>query len=151
VNVGPEGVNSGSLTRQANAAFLYRLAGEPEFTPSSPTFTDVPIGSAFYREIEWMYAEGLTTGFPDNTFRPAEKVSRQGMASFLYRLAGEPDVPPGAPTFSDVPVGHPFHEAVSWLAAVGVTQGYADGTFRPEAPVARQAMATFVYQYTRLP
>lgn len=33
-----------------------------------------------------MKAEGITTGYPDGTFRPLSPVSRQAMAGFLRRL-----------------------------------------------------------------
>ncbi len=143
---------STSITRQANAAFLYRLAGSPPFTPPAvPTFSDVPPTQEFYLQIEWMYEEGLTTGYADGTFRPTGTVQRQATAAFLYRLAGQPPVPSGAPTFTDVPPGHVFHDAISWLAAVGVVTGYADGTFQPSSPVSRQAMAAFLHRFALLP
>ena len=44
--------------------------------------------------------------------------------------------------FSDVPSDHPFSWDIYWLAQTGVTTGYEDGTFRPLAPVSRQAMVT---------
>ena len=40
------------IHRNAMAAFMYRLAGEPEFTePAVSPFTDVPVGGPFYKEI----------------------------------------------------------------------------------------------------
>ncbi len=140
------------VARQANAAFIYRLAGSPAFTPPAvPSFSDVPPTNAFYLEIEWMKAEGLTVGYSDGTFRPTGTVQRQAEASFLYRLAGSPSVPVDAPTFTDVPEGHAFHDAISWFAAVGVTNGFSDGTFRPTALVSRQAVAAFLHRFALLP
>ena len=46
--------------------------------------------------------------------------------------------------FSDVPSDHPFRSEIDWLVDTGISTGYADGTFRPEAPVSRQAMAAFL-------
>jgi hypothetical protein len=69
------------------AAFLYRFEGEPAFTPPIfPSFPDVPTSHPFYKEIEWLVAAGITTGFPDGNFRPGAEVSRQAMAAFLHRL-----------------------------------------------------------------
>jgi hypothetical protein len=50
-------------------------------------------------------------------------------------------------TFTDVPPDHPAHDDIAWLVARGVTSGYADGTFKPDAPVSRQAMAAFMYRF----
>jgi DNA-binding beta-propeller fold protein YncE len=77
-----------SVSRQAMSAFMYRAAGSPSFTPPvTPTFDDVPATHQFYEEIEWMVAEGITTGFSDGTYRPGTAVSRQAMSAFLARLA----------------------------------------------------------------
>jgi hypothetical protein len=52
--------------------------------------------------------------------------------------------------FSDVPAGHPFAHDIYWLAETGVTTGYPDGTFRPDEPVTRQAMAAFLHRFHQL-
>lgn len=139
-----------AVTRGSMAAFLYRLAGEPAFTPpGTATFTDVPTSHTFFDEIEWLVAEGVTGGFSDNTYRPSLAVSRQGMAAFLYRLAGEPAfTPPGTASFTDVPKSHQFFLEIEWMVSVGITGGYDNGTFRPTATITRQAMAAFLHRYS---
>jgi hypothetical protein len=80
-----------SVTRQAMSAFMYRLAGEPPFAdPPTPAFSDVPTTSQFFTEIEWMNAEGITTGFPGGLYKPHQDVTRQAMSAFLHRLADGP-------------------------------------------------------------
>ena len=70
------------------SAFMYRLAGEPLFSPpGSPTFPDVGTGHLFFAEIEWMADEGISTGYLDGTYRPSVAVSRQAMSAFMFRLA----------------------------------------------------------------
>jgi hypothetical protein len=77
-----------SVSRQAMAAFLYRLAGSPAFaSPAAATFPDVPRGHPFFREIEWLSARGVAGGYDDGRFRPGASVSRQAMAAFLKRFA----------------------------------------------------------------
>jgi secreted trypsin-like serine protease len=135
------------VTRQAMSAFLYRLAGEPVFSdPATATFGDVSTAHPFFSEIEWMVAEDISIGYADGTYRPAAPVTRQSMAAFLFRMAGEPIGPWPDGSFSDVGPAHPFLTPISWLADTGVSTGYADGTFRPAAPVSRQAMAAFLYR-----
>jgi hypothetical protein len=137
-----------TITRQALAAFLWRLVGEPEPAPDAPTFDDVPESHPFHEAISWLAGEGITTGFDDGTFRPTGAVTRQAMAAFMWRLVGEPEPAPDAPTFDDVSESHPFHEAISWLAEVRISEGFADGTFRPANAITRQAMAAFVRRYS---
>ncbi|GAA1723699.1 hypothetical protein GCM10009710_00580 [Aeromicrobium alkaliterrae] len=57
----------------------------------------------------------------------------------------------GPTTFSDVPSNHVWFTQITWLAGQGVTTGYADGTFRPGAPVLREQMAAFLYRLAGSP
>lgn len=134
-----------AVTRQAAAAFLYRLAGEPEVTTQAG-FSDVPTNHPFHDEIAWMVAEGITQGFNDNTFRPTQAVSRQAAAAFLYRQAGEPTVSIVDTPQTDVPEGHPFFDAITWMVENSYASGFDDGTFRPTNPVTRQAMSAFLFR-----
>lgn len=109
-------------------------------------FIDVPPPNPFFDEIGWLETEGITTGFPDLTFRPVQSVSRQATVAFLHRLAGAPAGPFPDPGFDDVSGGHPFYAEISWAAAGGVVNGYDDGTFRPGTAVSRQAMAAFLHR-----
>jgi hypothetical protein len=138
------------VSRAAMSAFMYRLAGSPPFPPPlSPTFDDVPANHPFFLEVEWMDEEEITTGYADGTFKPAATVTRQSMAAFMHRLAGEPSYTPGA-SFSDVSSSHPFRHQIGWMAVSGVSTGYEDGTFRPSAPVTRAAMSAFMYRLAEL-
>src|SRR5664279_2196732 len=78
-----------NVSRQAMAAFMYRSAKSPAFTPpvSSP-FNDVATDSPFYKEITWMASNAISTGYADGGFHPAANVSRQAMAAFMHRLNG---------------------------------------------------------------
>ena len=132
------------VSRQAMAAFLHRLAGSPA-TTGAPEFADVGASHPFRQPVAWLVDAGITTGYEDGTFRPTAPVTRQAMAAFLYRAAGEPafEAPATSP-FTDLGPGAPFYREVAWLASTGITTGYADGGFHPGSPVSRQAMAAFL-------
>ncbi len=140
-----------SVTREALAAFLYRMAGRPTYTPPKVSpFRDVAVTHPFYKEICWLAASTITTGWPDGTFRPGLAVERQAMAAFLYRFAGKPAfTPPATSPFRDVRTTDPFYKEIAWLASVGVAGGYTDGGYRPTAAVDRQAMAAFLNRLDR--
>ncbi len=111
-------------------------------------FRDVPVEHVFGEEISWLLDEGITTGYDDGTFRPRNKISREAMAAFLYRYAGEPAfTPPSRPAFRDVPSDAPFYKEIAWLVSEGITTGYDDGTFRPRSQISREAMAAFLYRF----
>ena len=49
-------------------------------------FTDVTPQTPFYKEMAWVQAEGISTGWPDGTYKPWEPVNRDAMAAFMARL-----------------------------------------------------------------
>jgi serine protease len=145
------------VNRDQMAAFLYRLAGSPDFVPPAQSpFADVSTQHGFYKEISWLSAAGISHGWTEadgtRTFRPSETVHRDQMAAFLYRHAGSPDfVPLVQAPFADVPVGHAFYREISWVWKTGIAKGWteADGTqtFRPYESILRDQMAAFMYRY----
>lgn len=137
-----------SVTREAFAAFLYRLAGKPQISlPTKSPFKDVPKSAQFYKEIVWLSNQGITNGWSDGTFRPKAKISREAVAAFLYRFEGRPSfTPPAKSPFTDVTRSSQFYKEVTWLARSGITTGYADGTFKPKNSVSREAIAAFLHR-----
>jgi hypothetical protein len=77
----------GRVTRDAMAAFLYRLDGAPPGPFPDPGFTDVAPGHPFFREISWMAQQGITEGFDDGSYGAGLPVTRESMAAFLQRYA----------------------------------------------------------------
>lgn len=115
-------------------------------------FVDVPNSRAFATEINWLAAQGISTGWSDRTFRPDLTVERGAMAAFFYRMAGSPSyTAPQHSRFRDVSTSHQFYKEISWMADRGITTGYSDGTFRPDASVTRDAMAAFFYRMSGSP
>ena len=146
------------VARDAMAAFLYRLAGSPAYTPPTTSpFTDVGTDNVYYKEIAWLNSTQITTGYPDGTYRPLESVNRDAMAAFLYRYAGKvlgEDTSsfetPSTADFSDVATTNLFFREIAWLDSTQITTGYPDGTYRPLESVNRDAMAAFMYRMVHL-
>ena len=140
-----------TVKRADMAAFLYRLAGEPEFDAKDVAFADVDEKTPHRDAILWLAAEGISTGYEGADgkaeFRPYAEITRCDMAAFLYRMAGEPEFE-AKDAFSDVARDTPHRGAVLWLAASGVSTGWTaeDGTktFRPYDRIVRCDMAAFL-------
>ena len=49
-------------------------------------------------------------------------------------------------TFEDVPVDHDNYEAIEALKALGVIDGYDDGSYKPEKTITRAEMAKLMVQ-----
>lgn len=136
------------VTRGQMAAFLYRYAGEPGGAPENP-FADVARNRYFARPIDWLYAQGITTGTSTTSFSPDQVVSRGQMATFLWRMEGEQAAPVAG--FADVSRSRYYAEAVDWLYDRGITTGTSSTTFSPEDPVTRGQMATFLWRLAGSP
>ncbi|MEG9226247.1 S-layer homology domain-containing protein [Aeromicrobium sp. Sec7.5] len=139
-----------SVLREQMAVFLWRQAGEPAVSdlPASSPFVDVPTSHGFYRAIVWLADSGISTGYPDGTFRPSQPVLREQMAAFLQRFRALEAAPSGGSgSFSDVPTGSTFRTQIQWLSGSGISTGYPDGSFRPSQPVLREQMAAFLFRY----
>ncbi|MEO6351068.1 MAG: S-layer homology domain-containing protein [Candidatus Limnocylindrales bacterium] len=64
----------------------------PGIALASHRFSDVPDSNAFHNDIDWLADYGITTGFPDGTYRPGQPVARQAMAAFMHRLSNQFEV-----------------------------------------------------------
>jgi titin len=90
-------------------------------------------------------ANGTSYGFQ------VSAVNAQGESSRTTTISRTPALPPPAASFRDVPADHPFFAEVGWAVAQGITNGYADGTFRPGGGVTRQSMAAFLHRLAGAP
>lgn len=113
--------------------------------PASP-FLDLLSSSPFFNNVLWMVRSGYTTGYADGNYRPLLAVSRQTMAAFLWRASGSPKGPFPDPGFSDISPNHPFYTPIAWMVDAKITTGFADGTFKPTLPIARQSAALFLWR-----
>ena len=150
-----------TVKRQDMAAFLRRLAARDGITDAEawkPTendwarFRDVDRNTPHAEDILWLAHTGISTGYPDGTFRGMEPVYRQDMAAFLHRLAlqaGKGDNA-ASQSFNDVTDITPHASDIRWLGGSGIAQGYPDGTFRGMTPVYRQDMAAFLHRLDTL-
>lgn len=113
-------------------------------------FADVMDENAWYYDAVYAaYDAGLMNGVGEGLFAPNATLDRATLATVLYREAGEPAAK-GTASFTDIAEGQWYTDAVNWAAEQGVVNGYPDGTFRPEAPITRQEMATMLYRFWKL-
>ncbi|SCQ75729.1 Hypothetical protein PFR_JS20-2_1868 [Propionibacterium freudenreichii] len=114
-------------------------------------FADVTPTMQFFNDICWLKESGITTGWPDGTYRPVTAINRDAMIAYIYRMAGSPAFTPTKQTFSDVAPSTMYYKEIEWAAHQGITTGWPDGSFRPVTPVARDAMAVFLYRQSGSP
>jgi hypothetical protein len=148
-----------NLTRGMIVTYLYRLAGEPEAEKAgSEYFTDVTADAYYDQAIGWAVETGIAKGVGDDTFAPDEDVTRQDLATFLYRYAqnvedlGEDqlDEIPEASTATDwAQVADYAQDAVIWAVDASIIKGVSEDamTLEPENAALRAQAAAVLGRY----
>ena len=78
-------------------------------------------------------------------------LSRRDVTVALYRLAGSPKVElPATSPYADVAPSNPDYTAYIWARQKGITFGWADGMFHPEAKLSTRSTLAFLYRYQRM-
>lgn len=121
-------------------------ACEREEIVAGGTFSDVSGDSPHRLAIDCVAYYEVVSGYGDGTYRPAQVVRRDQMATFIagaLRATGAalPPDPPDA--FSDDD-GSVHEQAINQLAALGVVGGTGGGRYSPAQAVSRAQMATFL-------
>ena len=141
---------NGSCTRAQLAAFLWRLAGEPEST-QDPTFTDVSADAWCAKALRWAAEQGIVTGYADGSFHPDQTVTRIQAVAMLYRYAKAQgmDTTRGGMAvreFDDFAAVPAYAlEAAGWAVNAGVLRG-AGNRLMPNDPCTRAQIVTFLYR-----
>ena len=135
-------------TRGQVVTFLWRAAGCPEPTGDTSMFNDASsIAAPYQKAVAWAVEKGITTGFADGTFRPNDSVTRAQFVTFLWRYENRPATSGSIAGFTDAAsIAEPYQQAVAWAVEKGITTGYNDGSFRPNATCTRWAVVLFMYR-----
>lgn len=73
-----------TMTRGMLVTVLYRMNGSPSVSGKTP-FTDVRTDEWYSAAVLWAYQNGIVTGMSDTTFAPINNVTREQMATILFR------------------------------------------------------------------
>ena len=124
------------------------MAGSPDTTGSEITFSDVKTGEWYEDAVKWAVANEITHGYGNGTFAPNAKCTRAMIVTFIANyaknVAGTYAEPAEKSSFTDVKEGDWFKSSVDWAVANGITNGYGEGTFRPNVNCNRAMMAAFL-------
>ncbi len=133
-----------NLIADENVQIRYYIA------PSTMFSDYYEVGSWAYKGIDYCVLNDLMNGTSTTKFSPTGSLTRGQLVTILYRMAESPEVV-FTKRFSDVPAGKYYSDAVIWAANTGVVDGYPDGTFRPDAKITREQIATILYRYAGQP
>ena len=141
----------GNLTRAQLVTILYRIAGEPESTATNP-FADVADGQWYTNAVIWAAENGIVKGVNTTTFAPNDQITREQIATILFRyakaekvegkLAGFPD----AEKVSDYAV-----DAMAWAVEQGLINGISESDGKtylaPQETATRAQIAVILMRY----
>ena len=140
-----------TLTRGAAAKIICNLilgtTTASALRADTAPYSDVPTTNTFAGYITYCAQEKIINGYPDGSFQPERVMSREEMASLLFRMI-QTDVQGAGPIFSDVLEERWSYQEITALAQAGILNGYEDDTFRPERALTRGEMAALL---ARLP
>lgn len=122
-----------------NRAFGYTEAGDNPFSDVNPN-------DWYAEDISIAHKAGYFNGTTPTTASPMNLVTREQAAVLLGRCLRLQGVPGAAgSSFTDVQdIGGWSRGLVQEAADLGIIQGYADGSFRPNLPITRGQMACFL-------
>ena len=145
-----------NMNRAMLATVLCRLAGAEGASVPSAGFSDVASSAWYADAVNWAAQAGIVNGMGDGTFAPDESVTREQMASMLYRYAKDYRGMAVAPSgilegFSDhTAISSWAQEAVSWAVGCGIMNGYNDGTLGPARTASRAEVAAMLQRFSAL-
>ena len=143
---------NGTATRAMVVTMLWRLEGEPE-GGGSP-FADVPADAWYGRAVGWAAEQAVVTGVSETAFSPDTPVTREQLATVLYRYAQARgmDVSVGEDTnilsYDDAfSISDWAMPAMQWACGAGILNGMGDGTLAPQSSASRAQIATMLLRF----
>lgn len=111
----------------------------------SRSFRDLDTTKWYHEAIDTMLREGLMNGTGNGLFEPNGTLTRAMLVTILWRSEGKPAAS-AQTSFTDVPVGAYYAEAVRWAAANGVVKGVSSTEFGPSKNITRQELVTILWR-----
>ena len=141
-----------TTTRGMVVTVLYRLESSPALSSSS-SFSDVASGAYYQDAAAWAVANGITSGYGNNKFGPNDPITREQLATFLYRYAKYKglDVSVGEDTnilsYNDaLTISEYAFPAMQWLCGEGIMQGN-NGNLMPAGNATRAQIAALLHRF----
>ena len=140
-----------TTNRAMVVTILWRLEGQPE-TDATLSFTDVESGVWYTEAVRWAAAEGIVKGYSDTVFAPNDTVTREQLATILYRYAEYKEYDVSArgdlTTFTDgADTSSWATEAMEWAVGSGLLSGKDGGKLDPTGTATRAEVATILMRF----
>ena len=142
-----------ALSRAQLCQILYNMEGRPAVTGSG-SFSDLADGAWYTDAVTWAASQGIVDGYGGGLFGPDDNITREQLASILYRCAqarGD-DVSVGEDTnilsYSDAAdVAEYAISAMQWACGAGVITGISESALAPRGEATRAQTAAMLMRF----
>ena len=143
----------GTMTRAMVVTVLWRIDGRPAAGKSS--FSDVPDGEWYSEPVAWAESTGVVTGVGGGRFDPDGVITREQLATILYRYCGfkKLDVSEkgDVSAFTDKDkIDAWATDAVRWAVGIGLIRGVTAKTVDPIGSATREQVATILERFDKM-
>lgn len=140
------------LSRAQLCQIIYNMEGQPA-TSGSSVFTDVADGAWYADAVTWAASQGIVGGYGGGLFGPEDNITREQLASILYRYAQSKgyDTSVGENTnilsYTDaLEISEYAIPAMQWACGAGIMEGNA-GYLTPQGDATRAQVATMLMRF----
>lgn len=139
-----------TTTRGMIVTILHRMEGEP--SAKAAGFSDVPHSRYYAGAIDWASANGIVSGYGDGRFGPDDPITREQMASIMYRYSEYKEYDTSASAnlnrFKDgSSVSNYAKDVMRWAVGSGLLSGRTADTLAPKGQTTRAEAATILMRY----
>ncbi len=142
---------NGTMTRGMLVTVLWRNAGSPEADICD--FTDVEPGQWYTEAVAWAAENNIVNGVGDGRFDPMSQITREQLATILYRYAGveDPATEELLTQFPDGTTVSPYaRAALTWAVSQGLMNGVqSEGIsyLKPQGSATRAQTAAILHRW----
>lgn len=137
-----------TMTRAMLATVLWRIEDEPVVNYLMQ-FSDVADDDWYTEAVRWAASEQIMGGYGNGLFGTNDPVSREQIATILWRCEGSPKAGQSAGFADGNAIDSYAVDAVDWARANGIMNGRTDNIFAPQDGATRAEVATILINYTR--
>lgn len=141
---------SDETDRAMIVTILWRLEGSPESAGAG--FDDVAAGAYYADAVAWASGNGIVEGYEDGNFRPSNVITREELATIIYRYAAfkEYDMTASADlsSFTDADqISSYALSALRWANAEGLVNGVGGNLIDPKGSAQRSQVAAIFSRF----
>ena len=143
---------TGDVTRAQIVTMLWRLDGE-KYVNYAMSFEDVADEQWYTEAVRWAASEGIVNGYGDGKFGTNDPVTREQLATILYRYAQSKGQGfTGSWMFlldfvDRADISEWADEAVHWCSMKGIVNGIGNDLFDPQGNATRAEAASMIQRF----